>query len=197
MPRDPIDGPATAAPAAATAVAQPVTRLSKPEVHRPHDQHASADSGAAAGDLGTPHPTPTRPRQGAAQAVAPTAGTAPGSQESTRKHARNHARPTFAVLSEAHRSRLDHGKLLARTPRLDWSRLLRRTFAADVLVCPQCRGPARVIAAIETPAEAARFLRSIAELSSPATFDVRDEDDDDSQLPPPSSRPTSLPLPDD
>lgn len=77
------------------------------------------------------------------------------------------------------------------------SRLLRRTFAADVLVCPQRRGPARVIAAIETPAEATRFLQAIRELSLPTTFNVRDEEDDDSQLPPPSSRPTSLPLPDD
>jgi hypothetical protein len=31
---------------------------------------------------------------------------------------------------------------------LPWADLLRRTFGIDVLVCPQCAGPRRVLAAI-------------------------------------------------
>ena len=100
------------------------------------------------------------------------------------------------MISEAHRTRLAGGTLLAHAPRLEWSKLLRRTYAADVLVCPRCHGRARVIAAIQDPGEAARFLAAVQQQSAPLRSGAHDEDDDDSQLPPPSSRPPSLPLPD-
>jgi hypothetical protein len=51
--------------------------------------------------------------------------------------------------------------VFARTPRLDWAKLLRRTFACEVLVCPRCTGRARIIAAIHDPSEARRFLSAI------------------------------------
>jgi hypothetical protein len=38
---------------------------------------------------------------------------------------------------------------------LPWADLLRRVFGIDVLVCPQCAGPRRVLAAI------ARVLRAL------------------------------------
>jgi len=106
-------------------------------------------------------------------------------------------RAPFAVLTAAHRARLAEGELLARSARLEWSKLLRRTFAAEVLVCPRCHGQARIIAAVQDPADAERFLAALRELSAPVSSGVHDLDDDESQLPPPSSRPTSLPLPDD
>jgi hypothetical protein len=39
--------------------------------------------------------------------------------------------------------------------------LLRRTFGIDVLVCPQCAGPRRVLAAIHDPAAIARVLGAL------------------------------------
>jgi len=52
------------------------------------------------------------------------------------------------ALTQAHRSRLLDGALLATGPRLDWAKLLRRTYLVDVLQCPSCGGATRIIAAI-------------------------------------------------
>ena len=45
-----------------------------------------------------------------------------------------------------------------RLPRAD---LLRRAFGIDVLVCPKCAGPRRVLAAIHDPAAIARVLGAL------------------------------------
>jgi hypothetical protein len=42
--------------------------------------------------------------------------------------------------------------------RLPWAALLQRVFGVSVLVCPQCAGPRRVLAAIHDPAAIARVL---------------------------------------
>ncbi len=39
--------------------------------------------------------------------------------------------------------------------------LLRRAFGIDVLVCPKCAGPRRVLAAIHDPAAIARLLAAL------------------------------------
>jgi uncharacterized protein YbaR (Trm112 family) len=41
---------------------------------------------------------------------------------------------------------------------LPWADLLRRVFGIDVLVCPQCAGPRRVLAAIHDLAAITRVL---------------------------------------
>jgi hypothetical protein len=46
----------------------------------------------------------------------------------------------------------------ARPRRLDWAQLLRRAFALDVLVCPRCQGPMRLISVIESPTVIRRIL---------------------------------------
>ena len=38
---------------------------------------------------------------------------------------------------------------------------MKRTWAIDVLVCPDCQGPMRLVAAIEDPATAARILHHL------------------------------------
>ena len=113
--------------------------------------------------------------------------------------ARRDQRACFATIHPSHHARLEHGKLLARGPRLPWRELLRRTFAEDVLVCPRCRGRARIVAAIQDPAEATRFLAAVAEPSIPIRSGARaaDDDDDAPDPPPPSSRPERWPVPDD
>ena len=45
-----------------------------------------------------------------------------------------------------------------RERRLAWSVLLKRTFGLEVLVCPRCAGPMRLVAAIEDPATIHRIL---------------------------------------
>ena len=38
-----------------------------------------------------------------------------------------------------------------RARRLSWAQLLQRVFAIDVLVCPKCSGPMRILATIHPP----------------------------------------------
>jgi len=44
---------------------------------------------------------------------------------------------------------------------LPWADLLRRVFGIDVLVCPKCAGPRRVLAAIHDPTAIARVLAAL------------------------------------
>jgi hypothetical protein len=53
------------------------------------------------------------------------------------------------------------GQSRSRRQRLRWADLLRRVFGIDVLVCPQCAGPRRVLAAIQDPAAIAQVLGAI------------------------------------
>jgi hypothetical protein len=115
------------------------------------------------------------------------------------------ARAAFAMISAAHQTRLAAGELLATGPRLDWSRLLRRTFACDVLICPRCKGRARVLAVIQDPSEARRLAESIGEGTDPPATRAGHNDsdlldraaaDDDAPDIPPDSEPPQL-TPDD
>ena len=67
------------------------------------------------------------------------------------------------AITAAHRRRLDGGRLRAATPRLDWAKLLRRTYDVDVLECPRCHGPARVVAAINDPAVIRKIVTHVRE----------------------------------
>lgn len=87
-------------------------------------------------------------------------------------------RAAFARITPAHLARLGGGDLLARTERVEWSKLLRRTFAADVLTCPRCSGRARIIGAVQDPADARSFLDALRERSIPTHFNTRTGDDD-------------------
>lgn len=42
--------------------------------------------------------------------------------------------------------------------RWSWARLLRRVFAIDVLVCPRCAGPRRILGAVTEPHAVQRLL---------------------------------------
>ena len=53
----------------------------------------------------------------------------------------------------------------SRQRRLEWSALMKRAFALDVLVCPRCAGPMRLVALIEDALVARRIL---AHLGLPA-----------------------------
>ena len=95
-------------------------------------------------------------------------------------------RATFATITQSHQARVLHGAVLATSPRVEWSKLLRRTFAEDVLVCPRCQGRMRLVAAVKNAAEATRFFAAVAERSQPRPSGARaaDEYDDWSPDPP-------------
>ena len=54
-----------------------------------------------------------------------------------------------------------------RCRRLDWATLLGRTFAIDVLECPRCGGPMRLIAVIEDPQIARKILEHVGLAARP------------------------------
>jgi hypothetical protein len=61
------------------------------------------------------------------------------------------------VLSVRHWGRLLDGQLYADSSRVDWARLLRRTFEVDVLQCSSCTGRLRVVGEMTDP-EIVRFV---------------------------------------
>lgn len=48
-----------------------------------------------------------------------------------------------------------------RRRRLTWAELLRRVFSLDVLECPVCRGPMKIIAEMTQPEVIDRFLAAL------------------------------------
>jgi hypothetical protein len=64
-------------------------------------------------------------------------------------------------ISVRHLDRLLDGLLLATSPRVDWARLLRRTFGFDVLACARCQGRLRLLSAITEPETVRRILKHL------------------------------------
>jgi hypothetical protein len=71
-------------------------------------------------------------------------------------------------ISVRHMDRLLHGLLLATAPRVEWAKLMRRTFAIDVLRCARCGGRLRLLAAITDRATARKILEHIGLPAAPA-----------------------------
>jgi hypothetical protein len=87
-------------------------------------------------------------------------------------------RAPFATHTAAHAERLGLDSF-ATSRRLEWSKLLRRTFAAEVLECPRRQGRCTIVGAIQDPTESHRFLTALAQLSVPAPAPpARDYDED-------------------
>ncbi|WP_437587905.1 hypothetical protein [Sorangium sp. So ce1000] len=68
-------------------------------------------------------------------------------------------------ISVRHLDRLLGGLLLATSPRIDWAKLIRRTFGLDDLRCAHCAGRLRPLAAIT---EKATARKNLAHLGLPA-----------------------------
>jgi hypothetical protein len=56
------------------------------------------------------------------------------------------------------RDNLATGDDTGRPRRLTWAVLMRRTWGIEILVCPRCAGPMRLVAVVEDPAVARRIL---------------------------------------
>ncbi|WP_437895435.1 transposase [Sorangium sp. So ce302] len=70
-------------------------------------------------------------------------------------------------ISVRHLDRLLDGLLLATSPRVEWAKLLRRTYAVDVLACPRCSGRMRLMAAITDKATARKILSHLGLFAEP------------------------------
>jgi hypothetical protein len=55
-----------------------------------------------------------------------------------------------------------------RQPRLDWARLLRKSFALDVFVCGRCGGRRQVLAYLMAPSGVRAILEHLGLPSRPA-----------------------------
>jgi hypothetical protein len=83
------------------------------------------------------------------------------------------------VLSVRHWDRLRGGLLYAATSRVDWARLLRRTFDVDVLQCAKCGGRLRVLAVLTEAEPVARVLAHLGlPTEAPSVARARDPTDD-------------------
>lgn len=81
-------------------------------------------------------------------------------------------------------------RLRRRRARGKWAELLKRVFAFELLVCPKCQGPRRVLEALHEPAAIARILAAHGESTTPPPrAPARD--------PPQPSLPFDAPAPDD
>ena len=78
-------------------------------------------------------------------------GQAPGLDRET-AHSECRARP-----GSGEHSQLEDSHIRPRPRNYSWAELMRRVFAVDVLECPACQGPMRVLAAIHPP-EATRAI---------------------------------------
>ncbi len=87
-------------------------------------------------------------------------------------------------ISVRHLDRLLGGLLLASSPRVDWAKLIRRTFGIDALRCARCAGRLRLLAAITEKATARKILEHLGLPADPTSPDptsprsrTRDPDD--------------------
>ncbi len=79
------------------------------------------------------------------------------------------------MIAVPHWERLHGGLLLAPSPRVPWSILLRRTFDVDVLECPKCHGRLRLLGTVEDPAAARAILERLGfPTDAPAQVRARD-----------------------
>ena len=62
------------------------------------------------------------------------------------------------MITAPHWSRILDGELYARSSRVEWAVLLRRTYGVDALRCPKCAARMRVMATIVEPGVVKKIL---------------------------------------
>ncbi|WP_438014177.1 hypothetical protein WMF18_25035 [Sorangium sp. So ce315] len=72
-------------------------------------------------------------------------------------------------ISVRHLDRLLGGLLLATSSRIDWAKLIRRTFGLDALRCAHCAGRLRLLAAITEEATARNILEHLGLPADPTS----------------------------
>jgi hypothetical protein len=78
------------------------------------------------------------------------------------------------TLSIEHWTRLGEGALRAKSPRIDWPTLLRRTLDVDVLKCPKCEGRLEILAVVTEKEAIDTFLSRLQIEPPPKPTRARD-----------------------
>ena len=87
------------------------------------------------------------------------------------------------MVSIKHWERLENGALMATSPRVDWTRLLKRGLDVDSLECPKCHGRLRVMAVIMERETARKICEHIGLPGrAPARARARGAGEEDGQL---------------
>ncbi|CAN5925184.1 hypothetical protein BH11MYX4_BH11MYX4_26230 [soil metagenome] len=76
---------------------------------------------------------------------------------------RSRLAPKRAEVSSAPCAVEDIHDVPRRGPYRPWAALLQRTFGFDVLACPRCQGPMRLLAMVTDPKSITRYLRALGE----------------------------------
>ena len=74
-------------------------------------------------------------------------------------------RPRLTPPSPPPTEDVEHEKRVRKSGYRPWAELLERTFALDVLVCPNCQGRMKLLAVVKNPASIARYLAAVGELT--------------------------------
>jgi hypothetical protein len=125
----------------------PGTCERQPERRQPTPQERPRDQQPVASRAKTSDSAPRHEPDDARAEASPVASAQPLPPSSLLASALG-AGPTLLspnILSVRHWERLLGGRLLAAQARVDWSTLLRRTFAVDVTQCSNCGGQLRVV----------------------------------------------------
>jgi hypothetical protein len=131
---------------------------------------------------GPARPGPAAPTAGNVESAAPAAGSSTKAGPSALPILAFRAEViplTPNVLAVSHWERLLGGAIYAASPRVDWPKLLRRTFDVDVLQCPKCHGRLRVLAVITEREPVRQILAHLGlPTEAPPVARARDPTDD-------------------
>jgi hypothetical protein len=160
-------------------VPRPPEAKAKGHTHEEHSKRAEHNAenpgrpaNATRGDDATRWPTAKRDDE-ALRSAKTTSGASASPREGPRPEPPELLAPN--VIAVRHWERLRGGLLLATSPRVPWSILLRRTFDVDVLECAKCHGRLRVLGAIEDPVAARAILERLGfPTEAPAQVRARD-----------------------
>lgn len=132
----------------------------------------------------------TPPQVGAARASTEPAATtkcSSASIESTSEHERLEGRAPIPVFAGTPLP-LD----ATRARRLAWAELMKRVFAIDVLECPRCQGPMRILATIHPPEATSAILACLGlPVRAPPSAPARSHGDFPGEMPDPDPMPDS------
>jgi hypothetical protein len=146
---------------------------------RAGDRRAASTAGLDLKRAPTSPPTPRKPERADDASQRTTVGRV------TSRHSLGALAPillTPSILAVAHWDRLMGGLLYAASPYLPWAPLLRRTFAVDVMACPNCHSRLRVIQTITEPSVANAILERLGlPTDAPIAARARDPTDRDGE----------------
>jgi hypothetical protein len=126
----------------------------------PGTARARAENGRHEG-CRSPRKSPTSPEASTSARSDESEGHRDGSRSSTDEIRSDGKCGPTAPLANSARGDAAHGTEAKEARRYAWAELMRRVFQVDVLECPRCGGPSRILAAIHPPDTTAAILECL------------------------------------